>query len=38
MNPPLPAGTSVKAFAVTVEPVGGSAAPTTKPMLVGAAT
>ncbi len=38
MNPPLPAGTGVKAFAVTVEPIGGSPAPTTKPMLVGAAT
>ncbi|HXC51408.1 MAG TPA: anti-sigma factor [Candidatus Limnocylindrales bacterium] len=38
MNPPLPAGTGVKAFAVTVEPAGGSPAPTTKPMLVGAAT
>jgi len=38
MNPPLPKGTSAKAFAVTLEPAGGSAAPTTKPMLVGAAT
>jgi anti-sigma-K factor RskA len=35
VNPPLTAGVSAKGFAITVEPKEGSAAPTTKPMLVG---
>jgi Anti-sigma-K factor rskA/Putative zinc-finger len=35
LNPPLSAGVSAKGFAITVEPKEGSAAPTTKPMMVG---
>jgi hypothetical protein len=35
VNPPLSAGVSAKGFAITVEPKQGSAAPTTKPMMVG---
>jgi anti-sigma-K factor RskA len=35
VNPPLSAGVSAKGFAITVEPKEGSAAPTTKPMMVG---
>lgn len=35
VNPPLDAGVSAKGFAITVEPKEGSAAPTTKPMMVG---
>jgi anti-sigma-K factor RskA len=35
VNPPLAAGVSAKGFAITVEPKEGSAAPTTKPMMVG---
>lgn len=34
VNPPLPAGVEAKTFAVTVEPDGGSAAPTSQPILV----
>lgn len=37
VNPPLQPGVQPKLFAVTVEPRGGSAAPTTKPMMVGTA-
>lgn len=35
VNPPLSAGVAAKGFAITVEPKEGSAAPTTKPMMVG---
>ena len=35
-NPEVPAGTECKAFAVTMEPEGGSPAPTTKPILASA--
>jgi anti-sigma-K factor RskA len=35
VNPPLNAGVSAKGFAITVEPKQGSAAPTTKPVMVG---
>jgi anti-sigma-K factor RskA len=35
VNPPLAAGVSAKGFAITLEPKEGSAAPTTKPMMVG---
>ena len=35
VNPPLNAGVSAKGFAITIEPKEGSAAPTTKPMMVG---
>lgn len=35
VNPPLSAGVSAKGFAITIEPKEGSAAPTTKPMMVG---
>ncbi len=35
VNPPLSAGVAAKGFAITVEPKQGSAAPTTKPMMVG---
>jgi len=35
VNPPLAAGVSATGFAITVEPKEGSAAPTTKPMMVG---
>jgi anti-sigma-K factor RskA len=37
VNPPLQPGVQPKLFAVTVEPRGGSAAPTTKPMMIGTA-
>jgi anti-sigma-K factor RskA len=36
VNPPLPAGTEAKAFAITVEPEGGSTAPTSTPIMLGA--
>jgi anti-sigma-K factor RskA len=36
INPPLPAGVEAKAFAITVEPEGGSSAPTMPIVLVGA--
>jgi anti-sigma-K factor RskA len=36
VNPPLPRGVEAKAFAVTVEPEAGSAAPTTQPIMIGA--
>jgi len=36
VKPPLPAGVEAKTFAITVEPEGGSAAPTTTPSMVGA--
>ena len=36
INPPLPAGVTAKAFAVTVEPEGGSAAPTLPIVMSGA--
>jgi anti-sigma-K factor RskA len=36
VNPPLPAGTEAKAFAITVENEGGSAAPTTPILMMGA--
>jgi anti-sigma-K factor RskA len=36
INPPLPAGVQAKAFAITVEPEGGSSAPTMPIVLVGA--
>jgi anti-sigma-K factor RskA len=36
INPPLPAGVAAKAFAVTVEPEGGSAAPTLPIVMLGA--
>ena len=35
VNPPLSAGVAAKGFAITVEPKEGSAAPTTKPVMVG---
>src|SRR5437588_9707814 len=35
VNPPLSAGIAAKGFAITVEPKEGSAAPTTKPVMVG---
>ncbi len=35
VNPPLPVGVEAKAFAITVEPEGGSNAPTSTPFLVG---
>ena len=35
VNPPLPAGTQAKAFAITVEPESGSTAPTMPIMMVG---
>ena len=35
VNPPLPAGTEAKTFAITVEPESGSPAPTTQPIMVG---
>jgi anti-sigma-K factor RskA len=34
VNPPLPAGVEAKTFAVTVEPDGGSAAPTSQPIMI----
>src|SRR5437899_1843308 len=36
INPPLPAGVEAKAFAITVEPEAGSAAPTSPIIMVGA--
>jgi anti-sigma-K factor RskA len=36
VNPPLPAGTEAKAFAITVEPEAGSSAPTMPIVMVGA--
>ena len=36
VNPPLPVGTDAKAFAITVEPEGGSAAPTMPIVMIGA--
>ena len=36
VNPPLPRGVEAKAFAVTIEPEAGSAAPTTQPIMIGA--
>jgi anti-sigma-K factor RskA len=36
VNPPLPRGVEAKAFAITIEPEAGSAAPTTQPIIVGA--
>jgi len=36
INPPLPAGVQAKAFAITVEPEGGSAAPTMPILMIGA--
>ena len=35
INPPLPENAEAKAFAVTVEPEGGSSAPSTRPIMVG---
>jgi anti-sigma-K factor RskA len=35
VRPPLPAGIEAKTFAITVEPESGSAAPTSKPLMVG---
>lgn len=36
MNPPLPAGVEAKAFAITIEPEHGSAAPTSNIIMMGA--
>lgn len=36
VNPPLPAGVEAKAFAITIEPIGGSPAPTSQPIMLGA--
>jgi anti-sigma-K factor RskA len=36
VNPPLPAGVEAKAFAITVEPESGSAAPTSPVLMLGA--
>ena len=36
VNPPLPAGTEAKAFAITVEPEAGSSTPTMPIVMVGA--
>jgi anti-sigma-K factor RskA len=35
INPPLPGNVEAKTFAVTVEPEGGSSAPTSQPIMVG---
>lgn len=35
VQPPLPAGTEAKTFAITIEPETGSAAPTSQPVMVG---
>jgi anti-sigma-K factor RskA len=35
VRPPLPSGIEAKTFAITVEPESGSAAPTSKPLMVG---
>ncbi len=37
VNPPLAAGIEAKAFAITIEPAGGSLAPTSQPIMLGAA-
>jgi anti-sigma-K factor RskA len=37
VNPPLPIGVEAKAFAITVEPTGGSPAPTSQPIMLGTA-
>jgi len=37
VNPPLPLGVQAKAFAITIEPTGGSPAPTAQPIMLGAA-
>jgi len=37
VNPPLPIGIQAKAFAITIEPTGGSSAPTSQPIMLGAA-
>jgi anti-sigma-K factor RskA len=37
VNPPIPAGVEAKAFAITVEPEAGVNAPTSQPIMVGAA-
>ena len=37
INPPLPIGVEAKAFAITVEPTGGSPAPTSQPIMLGTA-
>lgn len=37
VHPPLPTGIEAKAFAITVEPTGGSPAPTSPPIMLGAA-
>jgi len=37
VNPPLPNGIEAKAFAITIEPAGGSPAPTSPPIMLGAA-
>lgn len=37
VNPPLATGIEAKAFAITVEPTGGSPAPTSPPIMLGAA-
>ena len=37
VNPPLPIGIEAKAFAITIEPAGGSPAPTSQPIMLGAA-
>ena len=37
VNPPLPSGVEAKAFAITIEPAGGSPAPTSQPIMLGAA-
>jgi anti-sigma-K factor RskA len=34
LEPPLPAGTEAQTFAITIEPAGGSPAPTSKPVMV----
>jgi len=36
VNPPLPPGVEAKAFAITVEPEAGSAAPTSAIIMLGA--
>ena len=35
VNPPLPVGVEAKTFAITVEPEGGSVAPTSQPLMIG---
>jgi anti-sigma-K factor RskA len=37
VDPPLPRGIEAKAFAITIEPTGGSPAPTSQPIMLGAA-